>query len=76
MHAARAVSSPLPLHHLTLRRRRRRRCDRSSYKRSLVSTQQEIRDSLMHYLTGPNKITETTPVTVSDLRGVEPLRDG
>ena len=28
----------------------------------------------MHYLTGP-ETTETTPVTVSDLRGVEPLRD-
>ena len=52
--------------------RRRWRCDRSSYKRSLFS---RIRDSLMHYLTGP-EITETTPVTVSDLRGVEPLRDG
>ena len=37
--------------------RRRWRCDRSSYKRSLVS---RIRDSLMHYLTGP-EITETHP---------------
>ena len=30
---------------------------------------------LVHYLTGP-EITETAPVTVSGLRGVEPLRDG
>ena len=52
--------------------RRRWRCDRSSYKRSLVS---RIRDSLTHYLTGP-EIIETTPVTVSGLRGIEPLRDG
>ena len=29
---------------------------------------------LMHYLTGP-ETTETTPVTVSGLRGVEPLLD-
>ena len=52
--------------------RRRWRCDRSSYKRSLFS---RIRDSLMHYLTGP-ETTETPPVTVSDLCGIEPLRDG
>ena len=52
--------------------RRRWRCDRSSYKRSLVS---RIRDSQMHYLTGP-EITETTPVTVSDSCGIEPLRGG
>ena len=37
--------------------RRRWRCDRSSYKRSLFS---RIRDSLMHYLTGP-ETTETLP---------------
>ena len=30
---------------------------------------------LVHYLTGP-EITETAPVTVSGLRGLEPLRDG
>ena len=29
---------------------------------------------LVHYLTGP-EITETAPVTVSGLRGVEPLRE-
>ena len=37
--------------------RRRWRCDRSSYKRSLFS---RIRDSQMHYLTGP-ETTETHP---------------
>ena len=51
---------------------RRWRCDRSSYKRSLVS---RIRDSLMHYLTGPETISQH-PVTVSGLCGIEPLRDG
>ena len=53
--------------------RRRWRCDRSSYKRSLFS---RIRDSQMHYLTGPETTTRQHPVTVSDLCGVEPLRDG
>ena len=47
--------------------RRRWRCDRSSYKRSLFS---RIRDSQMHYLTGPETITRQHPVTVSDLCGV------
>ena len=37
--------------------RRRWRCDRSSYKRSLFS---RIRDSLVHYLTGP-ETTEPAP---------------
>ena len=37
MHAAEAVSVVPPLHHLTGRRRRWWRCDRSSYKRSLFS---------------------------------------
>ena len=50
--------------------RRRWRCDRSSYKRSLFS---RIRDSLMHYLTGP-ETTSQHPVTVSGLCGIEPLR--
>ena len=53
--------------------RRRWRCDRSSYKRSLFS---RIRDSQMHYLTGPEITVRQHPVTVSDLRGVEPLRGG
>ena len=53
--------------------RRRWRCDRSSYKRSLFS---RIRDSQMHYLTGPETTVRQHPVTVSDLCGVEPLRDG
>ena len=53
--------------------RRRWRCDRSSYKRSLFS---RIRDSQMHYLTGPEITVRQHPVTVSDLCGVEPLRDG
>ena len=44
--------------------RRRWRCDRSSYKRSLFS---RIRDSQMHYLTGPETTTRQHPVTVSDL---------
>ena len=52
--------------------RRRWRCDRSSYKRSLFS---RIRDSLMHYLTGP-ETTGTLLVTVSGLCGIEPLRNG
>ena len=30
----------------------------------------------MHYLTGPETTTRQHPVTVSDLCGVEPLRDG
>ena len=30
----------------------------------------------MHYLTGPETIVRQHPVTVSDLCGVEPLRDG
>ena len=30
----------------------------------------------MHYLTGPEITTRQHPVTVSDLCGVEPLRDG
>ena len=50
--------------------RRRWRCDRSSYKRSLFS---RIRDSQMHYLTGPETIVRQHPVTVSDLCGVEPI---
>ena len=37
--------------------RRRWRCDRSSYKRSLFS---RIRDSQMHYLTGPETIEHRT----------------
>ena len=37
--------------------RRRWRCDRSSYKRSLFS---RIRDSQMHYLTGPETIVRRT----------------
>ena len=52
--------------------RRRWRCDRSSYKRSLFS---RIRGSLAHYLTG-SETAETPPITVSDSRGIEPLRDG
>ena len=43
-----------------------------SYKRSLFS---RIQDSLTHYLTG-SEIIETLPITVSDLCGIEPLRDG
>ena len=38
--------------------RRRWRCDRSSYKRSLFS---RIRDSQMHYLTGPETIHDSIP---------------
>ena len=38
--------------------RRRWRCDRSSYKRSLFS---RIRDSQMHYLTGPETIRDSIP---------------
>ena len=52
--------------------RRRWRCDRPSYKRSLIS---RIRGSQAHYLTGP-ETAETPPITVSDSCGIEPLRDG
>ena len=73
MHAAEAVSSPLSIiSQGDVGGDGAWRCDRSSYKRSSFST---IRDSLMHYLTGP-ETTETPPVTVSDLCGIEPLRDG
>ena len=67
MHAAEAVPSPLSLlgggGGVT---------NESSYKRSSFS---RIRDSLMHYLTGPEP-TSQHAVTVSGLCGIEPLRDG
>ena len=61
-----------PLHHLPGRRRRRWRCDRSSYKRSLFG---RIRDSQMHYLTGPETTVRRLPSPSRISVGVEPLRD-
>ena len=64
MHAAEAVSSPLSPTAMD---------GGVTDKRSLFS---RIRDSQMHYLTGPETTVRQHPVTPPDLCGVEPLRDG
>ena len=66
MHAAEAVSSPLSPTAMAV-------CDRSSYKRSLFS---RIRDSQMHYLTGPETTVRPSHHRLGFIGGVEPLRDG